>query len=230
MTYDLYIGDETFSSWSLRGWLMFEKFALPYRVHHVGLYSGTMAADLAPFAPARLVPVMRCPDATIVGETLAMAETLAERHPDVGMWPKDASRRALARWLVSEMHAGFSALRTDCPMQLLHQYIGFQPSEAVRADVARIEELWAVARATCDENDGPWLFGDYSLADVFYAPIAARFAGYGLQLKEDAARYVAAHLADPAFKAWRAEGLKTTYDPVPYALDLPHKEWPGSFS
>ena len=99
MTYDLYIGDRTFSSWSLRGWLMMEKFNLPYRAHLVGLYSGTMAADLAALAPVRLVPAMRTPDGTVVGESLAMAETLAERHPDAAMWPADPAARATARWL-----------------------------------------------------------------------------------------------------------------------------------
>ena len=93
MTYDLYIGDRTFSSWSLRGWLMLEKFGLPYRAHLVGLYSGTMAQDLAPLAPTRLVPALRLPDGTVVGETLAMAETLAERHPDAGLWPADPAAR-----------------------------------------------------------------------------------------------------------------------------------------
>lgn len=87
MTYDLYIGDRTHSSWSLRGWLMLEAFGLPFRTRMVGLYSGTMASDLAPVAPARLVPAMRTPDGIAVGDTLAMAETLAERHPEAGLWP-----------------------------------------------------------------------------------------------------------------------------------------------
>lgn len=226
MTYDLYIGDQTFSSWSLRGWLMLEKFGLPFRTHMVGLYVGTMAEDLAPLAPARLVPVMTTPEGTVIGETLAMGETLAERHPDAGLWPTDPAARALARWLSAEMHAGFGALRGDCPMQLLHQYDGFTPSGAVLKDLARIEELWALARSR-HGRDGPWLFGAYSLADVFYAPVAARIAGYGLPIGEVAAAYVAAHLSDPAFKAWRAEGLKISYDPVPYALDLPTRPWPA---
>lgn len=225
MTYDLYIGDETFSSWSLRGWLMFEKFDLPVRVNHVGLYAGTMAADLAHLAPARLVPVMQTPEGDVVGETLAMAETLAERHPYAGMWPSDPSARVLARWISAEMHAGFGAIRGECPMQLLHQYDGFSVSAAVRKDLARIEELWGLAREKFGA-EGPWLFGRYSLADVFFAPVAARIAGYGLQVGEVAAAYVETTLSDAAFKAWRAEGLKTSYDPVPYALDLPVKPWP----
>ena len=84
MTYDLFIGDRTFSSWSLRGWLMFAKFGIPVNTHLVGLYSGTMAQDLAELAPARLGPVMRDASGIVIGDSLAMAETWAERHPDAG--------------------------------------------------------------------------------------------------------------------------------------------------
>ncbi len=225
MTYDLYIGDRSFSSWSLRGWLMFRKFDLPVRTHLVGLYNGRLADDLAPLAPARFVPVMRTPEGCVVGDTLAIAETLAERHPEAGLWPDDPAARALARWLCAEMHSGFPALRGECPMQLLHRYQGFAVSHAVRADLARIESLWSLAQQR-HANGGPWLFGEYSLVDAFFAPVAARIAGYALPVGEDAARYVAAHLADPAFRDWRAEGLKVDYDPVPYALDLPIGPWP----
>ena len=89
MTYGLYIGDKAFSSWSLRGWLMLRKFDLPFREHMVFLYAGTMQTDLAPLAPARLVPALRTPDGTVIGESLAMAETLAECHPDAGLWTED---------------------------------------------------------------------------------------------------------------------------------------------
>lgn len=225
MTYDLYIGDRTFSSWSLRGWLMLEKFNLPYRAHLVGLYSGTLAQDLEPLAPATLVPALRLPDGTVVGETMAMAETLAERHPDAQMWPADPAARATARWLCAAMVAGFGALRGDCPMQLAHVNKGFPASDAVKADLARIEMLWAHA-CTVTTKDGPWLFGTYSLADVFYAPVAARIVGYDLPVSDTARAYCATTLTDPAFKAWRAEGLKTTYDPFPYPTSAPTRPWP----
>jgi glutathione S-transferase len=225
MTYDLFIGDRAFSSWSLRGWLMFEKFGLPFRTHMVGLYTGTKDADLAPLAPARLVPVVRTPEGEILGDSLAIAETIAERHPHAGLWPADPAARMRARWLSAEMHSGFSALRSTCPMQLLHRYEGFVPGKAVLDDLARLEEIWRLARARFGSG-GFWLFGTYSLADVFFAPVAARIAGYGLPVSAAAAEYVAAHLADPAFRRWREEGLAVTYDPEPYALDLPKSDWP----
>ena len=109
MTYDLFLGDRLYSSWSIRGWVMFAAFDIPCRNHFVGLYTGRMADDLAPLAPA---------------------------HPKAGLWPADPAQRATARWLVTEMVAGFHALRTDCPMQLSHVWEGFQPSKAILADQA----------------------------------------------------------------------------------------------
>ncbi len=225
MGYDLYIGDRTYSSWSMRGWLMLRAFDIPATVHMAGLYDGTMHEDLAHLAPARLVPVMTTPAGHVVQDTLAMAETLHEENPDAGLWPADAGQRALARGMVAEMHAGFGALRTDCPMNLEHSWSGFEPSDAVRADLARIDRLWSMAMDQSASD--AWLFGAYSLADVFYAPVAARIAGYGLPVSDAAQAYVARHLAHPLFRQWRAMGLTKAYDPKPYRLPLDQADWPG---
>ncbi|WP_375229824.1 glutathione S-transferase [Roseobacter sp. S98] len=225
MTYDLYIGDQAFSTWSLRGWLMLEKFGLSFNTHLLGLYSGTMQSDLSPLAPARLVPVMQTPEGDVVGETLAMAETLAERHPDAGHWPQDAGLRSAARWLCAEMASGFSALRSECPMQLFHVNEGFHVSDGVRADLDRIETLWAWARSRSGDQ-GDWLFGEYSLADVFYAPVAARMVGYDLPMTAFASAYCERTISDQAFIAWRTEGLKKTYDPFPYPVTAKTRPWP----
>lgn len=224
--YELILGDQLFSSWSLRGWLMLEKFGLPYRSRMVGLYDGTLAADLAELAPARLVPVLKTPDGVLVGETMAMAETLAERHPEAGLYPADPAARGLCRWLVAEMHAGFTALRSACPMYLLHGWEGFAPGPEVLADLARLEELWALAR---DRHgaDGPWLFGRYTLADAFYAPVATRIATYDLPVSDGARAYVEMTLADPALRRWRAMGMAKHYEQLPYQMDLPRAPWPG---
>lgn len=228
MAYDLFIGDRTFSSWSMRGWLMLKTFDLPHHVHMVGLYSGTMADDLAALAPARLVPTMRLPDGTVVGESLAMAETLAERHPEASMWPSDPAARATARWLASEICAGFSALRSSCPMQLHSVWQGFDASEEVQTDLARLDALWQHARTFATE--GPWLFGDWSLADVFYAPVAARIVGYDLPVTPFVRAYADAIIRHPAFCEWRDEGLKVTYDPMPYSMPLARSDWPETAS
>jgi len=224
MTYDLYIGDRMFSSWSLRGWLMFEKFAIPHDAHMIGLYSGTMAQDMEHLAPARLVPTLRTPEGTVVGESLAMAETLAERHPDAGLWPSDSAQRATARWLCAEMVGGFGALRGDCAMQLSHIWDGFEPSDSVKADLARVETLWNHARAVSGSNDG-YLFGTYSLADVFYTPVAARIVGYDLPVSPAARAYCNLLLSDPAVLRWQEKANEVKYDPMPYDMGLPKRDW-----
>jgi glutathione S-transferase len=226
MTYDLYIGDRAFSSWSLRGWLMLEHFKLPYRAHLVGLYSGTLAADIASLAPARTVPVLVCEDGAVLFDSMAIAEELATRHPDAGLWPQAPKARALARSMAAEMHAGFQALRGECPMQLFHQWVGFQPSEAVLRELARLEVLVSHAKALA--TDGPWLFGAYSIADAFFAPLMARIAGFGLPVNVDVAAYVNTTLMDPAFRLWRAEGVAVSYQPFPYPLPLKTADWPLS--
>jgi glutathione S-transferase len=229
LAYVLAIGDRTYSSWSLRGWLMFARFGLPVEVRSARMYTPEFAALLAEFGAARLVPALRIvEDDRSFGlwDTLAIAETLAERHPDRGLWPGGPVARALARTLVAEMHAGFGALRSSCPMNLRRAYVGFEPDAAVRADLARIEQLWREARAGFG-GAGPWLFGDYCLADVFFAPVATRVATYGLPVGPEAAAYVAAHLADPAFLEWRALGLASPVVHARYDLDLPERPWPG---
>lgn len=226
MTYHLAIGDRTYSSWSLRGWLLFEKFGIPVRVETAVLYTDELPRLLARYAPARLVPAMRMPDGEVVGETLAMAETLAERHPEAGIWPADPAARARARWLCAEMHAGFAALRGDCAMNLAKSYQDSAPTPEVLADLARIEEIWALAKDRFG-GGGPWLFGSYTAADAFFAPVAARIAGYNLPVGPAATAYVAAHLADPAFRRWRAMGWAQHHEQAAYRKPHAERPWPG---
>ena len=227
MTYKVYIGDRTFSSWSLRGWLMLEKFGLPYTETVVGLYAGTMHDDLAALEPARTVPVLQTAAGHVLTDSLAMAETLVEENPSVDLYPRDPAARALARSITAEMHSGFAALRGDCPMMLSFCWEGFEVSDAVRADLARIETLWQLARDRHGAS-GPWLFGDYSLADVFYAPVAMRITAYDLPVGAAAKAYVTAHLTDPAFLKWRELALQDDYDPYPYDIaGLQRLPWPA---
>ncbi|MFK7763888.1 MAG: glutathione S-transferase [Roseobacter sp.] len=225
MTYQLYIGDRTFSSWSLRGWLMLEKFGLSYNTHLVGLYAGTMAAEMKALAPARLVPALKTPEGWVIGESMAIAETLAEHHPDAGFWPEDPAQRIRARWLCAEMASGFSALRGDCPMQLAHVNEGFVASADVQRDLARIATLWQSAWDMCGSSE-EWLFGAYSLADAFYAPVAARIIGYNLDVSPEVRAYCLRTLSDTAFTTWRDAGLAVTYDPFPYETFAPLQPWP----
>ena len=228
MTYTLAIADRAYSSWSLRGWLLFAKLDIPVTLAVSRLYDPGFADSLAAFAPGRTVPALRIDGGrapVVVWDSLAIAETLAERFPDRPFWPGDAAARGLARSLAAEMHAGFTALRQACPMNLRRAYVGFEPPEAVRADLGRLEALWAAARA--GGGAGPWLFGAWSAADAFFAPVAARVATYGLPVGDEAAAYVATQLADPAFVAWRSEGLADPVVQSVYDKDLPQRDWPG---
>jgi glutathione S-transferase len=226
MTYELGIGDRAYSSWSLRGWLMFDAFGVPVTVRRAQMYGPELPALLADFPPARTVPVMRTPDGVVVPDTLAIAEELASRHPGAGHWPDDSLSRAVARSLAAEMHAGFTALRGHCPMNLRVSYARCDPPDAVLADLARLDLIWGSARARTG-SAGPWLCGDYCVADVFFAPVAARIAGYGLPVSAASAAYVAAHLAHPSFLRWRRLALSDGPDQPVYARDWPVRDWPG---
>ncbi len=228
MTYDLFLGDYAYSSWSLRAWLLVDRFAIPANRTMVWMGGDESVADqlarLAP--PARTVPTLRTPEGAVIGESLAIAEELATRHPDAGLWPKDPKARATARALTAEMHAGFTALRSHCPMNLRLAYTGYTPPPDVLADLTRLDQIWAQARAETG-GTGPWLCGDYSVADAFFAPVAARIAGFGLPISDSGRAYVMAHLADPSFRRCRAMGLVRGKTLPWYAQDLETIDWPG---
>lgn len=221
--YDLVIGDRSYSSWSLRGWLLFDAFGIPVKTHLARLYSDELPNMLRDYFPAKTAPTMRTPDGSVVCESLAIAEELASRHPDAGHWPNDPALRAKARVLASEMHAGFTALRSHCPMNLRVSYTDCAPPQAVLDDLARLETIWDWARM-----GGPWLLGAYSAADAFFAPVAARIAGYNLPVGAAAQAYVAAHLAHPSFRKWRAMGLVDGADQPFYRRDYPTRPWPAA--
>lgn len=220
MSYELAIGDRMFSSWSLRGWLLFAGFDLHVNVSHAFMRTPGFSEMLQGFAPARLVPAARL-DGDVVWDTLAIAETLAERNPKAGHWPANPTDRARARSLVAEMHSGFTALRSDCPMDLRCTYPDFVASDAVRADLERLETLWALAGGTT------WLFGDYSVADAFFAPVAARIATYALPVGPQAQAYVARHLSHQPFRQWRAMAFAAFRTQPQYETDLTPGPWPG---
>jgi glutathione S-transferase len=226
MTYELAIGDRAYSSWSLRGWLLFDAFGVPVETHMARLYTDEVASLLARFAPARTVPAARTPDGTVILESLGIAEELASRHPEAGLLPDHPTARAVARSVMAEMHAGFRSLRDHCPMNLRVSYTHCDPPAEVLADLARLETLWAWAKETSG-SAGPWLCGAYSAADAFYAPVATRIATYNLPVADAAAAYVAAHLAHPSLRRWRAMGLVDGADQDHYRRDYPQRAWPG---
>ncbi|MEO0829747.1 MAG: glutathione S-transferase [Pseudomonadota bacterium] len=226
MTYDLFVGNAAYSSWSLRVWLLFDRFGIPFRVHWVDFMKGSVNDQLPQLDTVRTVPAIQPPDSPPVAESLAVAEELASRHPDLGLWPEDPNHRAVARTLAAEMHAGFFALRESCPMNLYTSYSSFTPDAETETDIARIVEIWSWARRICP-SEGPWLLGSYSIADAFFAPVAARIAGYGISVPESAQAYVDAHLSDPSFRRWRALALADGKLLAHYERTDNKAPWPG---
>ncbi len=224
MSYELILGDRAYSSWSLRGWLLFTRFGIPFSQRFVRFADGPVADHLASLPPACTVPTMITEDGAVVSDSLAIAEELATRHPDAGIWPRDSQLRAMSRALAAEMHSGFAALREHCPMNLRCAYIGYEPPGTVQSDLDRIQTIWKHALGN---SGGPWLCGEYSAADAFFAPVAARIAGYDLSVGSNARAYVQAHLADPDFRRWRAMSLVDGPDLARYARAYEQCAWPG---
>lgn len=203
--YRILTGDKAYSSWSLRGWLLLAAFDLSFEDVPVRMYDPEFDAMRSAKAPARTVPILEWDEDGVTRrawDTLAIAETLHERHPDAGLWPADPGRRAVARSLAAEMHSGFGALRGACPMNLHRAPAPLRaiPAE-VAADVARIGRLWDWALG---QTGGPWLGGpQFSVADAFYAPVAFRLHEYALAAPGAAAPgYSARLLTHPAVARW----------------------------
>lgn len=202
--FDLYIGNKNYSSWSLRPWLLMKHFGIPFREHLVSVAGRDYNAALKPIAGNARVPCLHEDDFQ-VWDSLAIAETLAERHP--AMWPADARARARARSICAEMHAGFTHLRSAMPMNLKLKLRGRPASPEVQRDIDRVVEIWSEARTQYASGDGPWLFGDFSVADAMFAPVVCRFDIYNVPLPDVAAAYRDTVLAHPALREWRTAGL-----------------------
>lgn len=207
--FKIVLGNKNYSSWSLRGWLALKRCGVPFDEEVIPLYQDDWRARLLAVCPAGKVPVLLHGDRTI-WDTLAIVEYLAEVFPAAGLWPEDRDARALARALSAEMHAGFAALRDDMPMNFRGDIGTPRRDEPVEADIARIVEMWQDCRARFGAG-GPFLFGTFSAADIFYAPIAARFVAYDVDLPEAAAAYRDAVLAWPDVEEWRQAAIAETW-------------------
>lgn len=202
--FELYIGNKNYSSWSLRPWLLMKHFAIPFTEHMVSVAGRDYNAMLKPLAGNARVPCLH-DNGFQVWESIAIAEYLAERHP--AMWPADAQARARARSISAEMHAGFVSLRTAMPMNLKLKLKGKPPTPEVQRDIDRLIEIWEEARTQFAVGDGPYLFGEFSVADAMYAPVVWRLHIYNVPLPPVAAAYSEAMRAHPAMQAWYAAGI-----------------------
>jgi glutathione S-transferase len=204
----LVIANKLYSSWSLRPWLLMKQLGLAFDEIVIPLDLPTTKAEVLKHSPAGKVPILIDGDVT-VWETLAIMEYLGD-GPGAPVWPGDLKARAMARSISAEMHAGFSALRSACPMNLGKKYQKRDRGEAVARDVARFEDIVAQARGRFGQG-GPFLFGAFSAADAMFAPLATRLDTYSIPLREETRAYVDAILALPAFREWLAAALKETW-------------------
>jgi glutathione S-transferase len=182
-------------------------FGIPFAEHMVSVAGREYNAALKPLAGNARVPCLH-ENGFQIWESIAIAETLAERHPQ--MWPADPQARARARSISAEMHAGFAKLRTAMPMNLKLRLKGKPATPEVQRDIDRVVEIWQEARSHFATGDGPWLFGDFSVADAMFAPIVCRFNVYNVPLPPLAAAYRDAMLAHPALQEWHAAALAET--------------------
>jgi len=203
--YELYIGNKNYSSWSLRPWLLMVECGLPFHEHLVALQEGSSWDAFRSFAPNGKVPCLRDGD-TVVWDSLAIVEYLAERHP--GVWPGEARARAWARCAAAEMHAGFAALRGTCPMNCGVRVTLHGIDAALQRDLSRLAELW---NEGLSRFGGPFLAGPaFGAVDAFFAPVAWRILSYDLPL-DDASRAYAQRLRElPGMQRWYAAALTET--------------------
>ena len=207
----LVIGNKNYSTWSLRPWLAMTAAGIPFTERLLPMFDENWAAAIAAVTKARKVPVLIDGDVT-VWDTFAFIEYLNERFPEAGLWPEDATARAVARSVAAEMHSGFQAMRGALPMNIRRTPAlpPFDLSDAIRADIARVQEIWRDCRAEYGA-EGPFLFGAFSAADAFYAPVTRRFLGLQVDMDDTARAYCDAISSLPAMQKWTEAALKETW-------------------
>ncbi|MBI1731603.1 MAG: glutathione S-transferase family protein [Gammaproteobacteria bacterium] len=227
MTAVLYIGNRNYSSWSLRGWLLARLSGLNFDARLIPLSTAASKSEVHAVSPSGFLPCLRCGDA-VIWDSLAIAEYLHEQFPTARIWPVDPVRRAHARSLCAEMHSGFAELRRAMPMDIRARKPGRSYSDAVAADVRRIERIWSDCRGRSGA-EGAFLFGDWCGADCMFAPVATRFVTYGTRLNLAAQRYVEAVCAHKDVAEWiaaaRVEPWLIDYDQAAAAGTAPVAEY-----
>jgi glutathione S-transferase len=208
----LYIGNKNYSSWSMRPWVLLKQADIPFEEVKVRFDSfepqSTFKQSLLAITPTGKVPVL-VDEGLVIWDTLAIAEYVAEQHPQLVLWPADTKARARARSVCAEMHSGFGALRSACPMNIeasLPQVgpLAMRDQPAVRADVERIVAMWT---GLLQEYGGPMLFGRFTIADAFFAPVCMRLRTYGIPVPPHIADYMQRVCELPGVKAWMDDAL-----------------------
>ncbi|MDF1528712.1 MAG: glutathione S-transferase family protein [Sedimenticola sp.] len=200
----LVIGNQNYSSWSLRPWLFLAHHEIPFNIKKVKLFTESMATDLAVHFSDTKVPVLLDGELE-VWDSLAILEYLAERFPEKQGWPKERTARAVARSAAAEMHSGLFGLRNELPMNCRRRFPGFRPVPDAQRDIDRVLTLWRFCRERYGAS-GPWLFGDFSAADCMYAPVVMRLLSYEIALDPVSKAYTETLYNSPAMQQWIKEG------------------------
>lgn len=201
----LVIGNKRYSSWSLRAWLALAHHGIAFEEILIPLYRDGSKEAILRHSPSGKVPAL-IDGGTTVWDSLAILETLAERFPELGLWPRDPARRALARSVSAEMHSGFAALRNELPMDLAPTDPGKARSAAAEADIDRVTAIWRQCRDAAGA-EGPFLFGGFGAADCMYAPVVLRLDRYRVPLDPACRAYADAVLDLPAMRRWVEAGM-----------------------
>ncbi|MEO1211313.1 MAG: glutathione S-transferase family protein [Cyanobacteria bacterium J06638_20] len=204
----LIIGNKNYSSWSLRGWLAARKANMDFEEKRLPLDTPEFSKEIIHYSPTRRVPVLR-DNGQVIWDSLAIAEYVNDAYADGALWPQDSTVRAIARAATAEMHSGFAALRGGMPMNIRASDRRVLQNDALAADIQRVIELWRTCRQEFG-TEGSWLFGSFSIADAFYAPVTFRFTTYGVPLDTVEQEYVNHLQSDPDVRAWVAAALEET--------------------
>ncbi|MBJ7536097.1 glutathione S-transferase family protein [Marinomonas transparens] len=195
----LIIGNKNYSSWSLRGWLALKAFNIPFEEINLTLFSDEFYTELAKHSPVGKVPVLVDGDLS-VWDSLAICEYLNENYLNGKGWPEDKNKRAVARSIVADMHSGLFAIRNEMPMNCRAKR-SIELTGVAKKEIASLDKTWSRLRSENTQN-GDYLFGTFSLADVFFAPVAFRFATYGVEMSDASKAYINTMLAHPAMQEW----------------------------
>lgn len=199
---ELVIGNKNYSSWSLRPWLLLSHFDIPFDEIKILLFEENTHQRLAEYSPTFKVPVLIDDDLT-VWDSLAICEYISEFYLDNKGWPEKAQDRAICRSYCAEMHSAFASLRGDLPMNC-RATRRTHLSEGTLKDIHRIDGMWQDA---LNRHDGNWLFGEFSIADCMFAPVASRFATYGIEVSDTSQQYIDRILTLPSMQRWYEAAL-----------------------
>lgn len=204
--YSLVLGNKNYSSWSLRGWLVMKYLELDFDEVVVPLFRDDFKDELLKHSASGKVPVLKV-DGDEIWDSLAICEYFNDEFPQAKLWPEDRYAKAIARSISCEMHAGFFTIRNDMSMNMRRLIDGFTPSADCQVEIDRVLEIWTTCRERFGE-DGPFLFGHFSIADIMYAPIVSRFTSYQISMKGVAQEYAQTVLALPMMQEWTGAALK----------------------